>query len=459
MKYSNKKLFIWILEYNNPTKFETKKEIRDDYDGVIDDILLRDRDIEIIKDKPAKLRQMTDKYNVVLRFEQLGQSCGIYDGPSGKEYVEGATVFDSLPNLVIKDMKSGRCKFILFNYDINSNLFYGYKTLQAEMERRKIPYESVTIVDSESTCYRYKDILPELKLDIFWIQWWGIACSDWISSRVDIKEFYLNTKIRPYYFLTLNQTPKVHRSFLIGELVKNYNIHKGLASIGDGDNNAISENRRNMLFTEGLYSHIKDFKGQQSNNWPWIGEYTKQNYLDSYFNITCANEWRPGKELNTGMNDGYVIQEGDDIGKRQFFVEEAIKLMDNKQKPYMTDGHPELFGGECSFGTVLTEKIWKPIANCQPFIFLGVTEELKALREMGFETFDIDESYDEEQSGRKRFNMIMKEINKLCGMPKEKIHNWYWDQWEILEHNFNHYLGDWKQKELEKYFEIYEWKD
>jgi hypothetical protein len=85
----------------------------------------------------------------------------------------------------------------------------------------------------------------------------------------------------------------------------------------------------------------------------------------------------------------------------------------------------------------LTEKVFKPIINFQPFLFVAFPGALQLLKELGFKTFDgfIDESYDNEMDESVRINMINDEINRLCKLSKEEIHNWYWSMEEILIHN------------------------
>ena len=65
---------------------------------------------------------------------------------------------------------------------------------------------------------------------------------------------------------------------------------------------------------------------------------------------------------------------------------------------------------------------------------------MKELKKLGFKTFHpyIDESYDEEISANKRFSMIETEIDKLCSMSKQEIHDWYWSMEEIYKYNYNH---------------------
>jgi hypothetical protein len=73
----------------------------------------------------------------------------------------------------------------------------------------------------------------------------------------------------------------------------------------------------------------------------------------------------------------------------------------------------------------LSEKIWKPVGHCQPFILAGPSQSLKHIKESyGFKTFHpyIDESYDNELNDIKRIKMIETEIEKFSKKTKsEKI--------------------------------------
>lgn len=94
----------------------------------------------------------------------------------------------------------------------------------------------------------------------------------------------------------------------------------------------------------------------------------------------------------------------------------------------------------------ITEKISKPLANMQPFLFASFPGALQFLRELGFKTFDgfIDESYDLETDATKRMIMIGNEVERLCSMTKQEIHDWYWSQWDILQHNQHTLKMFWK---------------
>lgn len=91
----------------------------------------------------------------------------------------------------------------------------------------------------------------------------------------------------------------------------------------------------------------------------------------------------------------------------------------------------------------LTEKVFKPIVNFQPFFMVAYPGALALLRELGFKTFEpfIDESYDVESDSVRRLAMIAKEIKRLSDMPIGELHSLYWKMEEILVHNYNHFLN------------------
>jgi hypothetical protein len=88
----------------------------------------------------------------------------------------------------------------------------------------------------------------------------------------------------------------------------------------------------------------------------------------------------------------------------------------------------------------ISEKVFRPIINLQPFLLFGDYGSLRKLKELGFKTFSpfIDESYDMEQDHGKRLLMLRKELLKLNSMPLQEIHDWYYSITDILIHNQTH---------------------
>jgi hypothetical protein len=113
----------------------------------------------------------------------------------------------------------------------------------------------------------------------------------------------------------------------------------------------------------------------------------------------------------------------------------------NNKKEWYADSYFHLVT-ETFFGpnVFLSEKIFKPISNLQPFLVFGDYLTLAELKRLGFKTFEpfIDESYDSEIDPKKRILLLEKELLKLKNIPIEELHNWYYSIIDILLYNQKH---------------------
>lgn len=116
-----------------------------------------------------------------------------------------------------------------------------------------------------------------------------------------------------------------------------------------------------------------------------------------------------------------------DINPKNIYVDSYINIVTE------TNGWDEM-------DAFWSEKIWRPILNLQPFIFIGPFNSLRRLQQWGFKTFHpfIDESYDNERDMTTRIHMIEKELVKFKNMSITEIHNWYYSITDILIHNQKH---------------------
>ena len=92
----------------------------------------------------------------------------------------------------------------------------------------------------------------------------------------------------------------------------------------------------------------------------------------------------------------------------------------------------------------LTEKIFKPIVMCQPFIIYAGPGALDYLKSYGFKTFsDIwDESYDLEPDHDRRRAMIKKLVEDLCSIDDQKFCEILEKCLSIVEYNQKHFYSD-----------------
>ncbi len=89
----------------------------------------------------------------------------------------------------------------------------------------------------------------------------------------------------------------------------------------------------------------------------------------------------------------------------------------------------------------LTEKVFKAIKNCQPFVIAGACGSIKQLREMGYRTFDtvIDHSYDTIEDPTERWEAVCTEMCRIA--KSKKIHTMYTNCKDDLIHNQNLFLN------------------
>ncbi len=89
----------------------------------------------------------------------------------------------------------------------------------------------------------------------------------------------------------------------------------------------------------------------------------------------------------------------------------------------------------------LTEKVFRAIKNCQPFVLAGAMGSVSQLREMGYKTFDhvVDHSYDEIEDATERWEAVCTEMCRIA--KSKKTHSMYVDCKDDLIHNQNLFLN------------------
>jgi len=115
---------------------------------------------------------------------------------------------------------------------------------------------------------------------------------------------------------------------------------------------------------------------------------------------------------------------------------------------------------ECpNSGTIFfTEKIMKPLMNLQPFIVITSSGFIKALKSLGFKTYDglFDESYDDIEDRWERFDFITKEIDKILSKSPEQVRDLYEKYFEICVYNRNHLIQNFNLGNSKHYNKLFE---
>ena len=92
----------------------------------------------------------------------------------------------------------------------------------------------------------------------------------------------------------------------------------------------------------------------------------------------------------------------------------------------------------------LTEKIFKPIISQMPFVLVGPAHNLKYLREYGFKTFSpwIDESYDDIEDPILRMQAISRTMKDICNHSVSELEDMLKEMQPVLKHNYDRFYDN-----------------
>ncbi len=221
-------------------------------------------------------------------------------------------------------------------------------------------------------------------------------------------------------FLVLNRRPRPHRVVLFTEIMKDENLkNNSVISMGgvnidnpesDIDLWGANDLKSTMLVWENKYTKLidDDYKYDKSSGIEFLKSYdnTKNHFIDANPNYNLAFNINETLQTNTFVN---IITE-------------------------------TLFSNDTIF---LSEKIFKPIFTCQPFIVLGNPYTLRELKNLGFKTFDNfwDESYDEELNFSKRLEKILDILHLINEKSNEELLQLTRSMSDILRHNYENLIS------------------
>jgi len=88
----------------------------------------------------------------------------------------------------------------------------------------------------------------------------------------------------------------------------------------------------------------------------------------------------------------------------------------------------------------ISEKIWKPIRNCHPFLIVGTPGTLSHMRQLGFQTFApaIDERYDSLLDNEERMQALTDVIDDFAALDKSRQLDLLEQLHPALTHNARH---------------------
>jgi hypothetical protein len=316
-----------------------------------------------------------------------------------------------LDNILIKSVKNKKAK-IVFLYttegDWGTKQFH-FDWIDKLVDKYKLDNDDVLVITvnlkandnyngNKFTIIPYNfftnmDFLPIDKLDKYSLKQFENKYIKYIDNNK------INKKKN--HFVCFNGIPRLNRLLIFGTIKSNAKLNNTtILSLRNAQTNNSNAFYEEVLKTSTKENIINFFKNYDSNI----------NY--SY----DTNDW------NKIYNWGNVLNEDAHMNS---FLNIVTETMWNKESIF------------------LTEKTYKPMYMCQPFIIFGNPHSLKKLKEYGFKTFDKwwDESYDDELD----LNIRLEKITNIL----EEIANWDFDKCfeitnqmeEVLIHNYKRMIS------------------
>lgn len=217
------------------------------------------------------------------------------------------------------------------------------------------------------------------------------------------------------YFLMYNRnTSRMHRPWFVNLLYKNNLLDKGIYSLIKNEEYDEFIDKTNSYDSLGLdESNLNELKNNSKHFYP--------SFIEE--------------------EDGEVVS----------WYHNFLSRKDEYEKTYFTIVSETNSESDYCF---ITEKTVKPIMNLHPFFVLGNPGILDQLKRAGFKTFDTwwDESYDLENDFKKRCNILINEINKICNKSHDEMIELLKEMEDTLIYNKSHLQKLNRYKHYEKNF-------
>ena len=372
-----------------------------------------------------QIKKLSDKnipYNIFVKFYQFRHLVGVdVDNETIKDELSFFYHYlkDDKSKFITNDIKLGKCKLIFASLTEFSNedyhmYFDNFKNL---LKQYDILEENVLIFDYQNNMETLNEKY-ETNVKFKYYNWLMVAWQHYTKLPDTKSNFKNKDYIRDKYYMTLNKSvTKQHRLYLMYFLWNSNLLDKGFVSFFHEKD---SEQYKEQFF-DGLVGKLN--KGEVQKFYNWLND--NPLYVD--VNWQELKEYSQNNQMHSSAPNEIFIDKTDNAYKNSYFN-------------ILTESSFVESDIEGSLDFYLNERNVFPINAFQPYIAVNGQGHMKELKKLGFKTFHpyIDESYDEEVGANERFSMIETEIDKLCSMSKQEIHDWYWSMEKIYKHNYNH---------------------
>lgn len=305
-----------------------------------------------------------------------------------------------VPSHILEDVAAGICKIVFDvtdeTYDVTHSNPRGrvLNFVRNIANKYKLNKDQILICTGNLTPFKDLDYATVCSLYV-----WAEFC----KAKKDTSEVQINLinskKIRTKKILMLMHTPYPHRHRIAEALFKK---------------NLLADNEVSLYYIkERSASYFKylslTFDTNYLNSLPWI------------IDLTPLHKPKGKMFLNTNAelklyHDTYV----------NFTVDTFVENTSAHNGPYEKD---------------ISEKVFKPIIQMQPFVFYAQPGNLKLLKSFGYQTFDRwwDESYDNDDDAVIRLDKIVALFEKINNMTHKQLTEMLVEMLPVLEHNKNHH--------------------
>ena len=273
-----------------------------------------------------------------------------------------------------------------------------------------LPAENIRLLtESASIMDEVKKVAEQYQKPFIQVEWlrifeFNVRNSIYIpdSRKLDT----LNIKHYDKKFLNLNRRWRQHRPMFVGLL------------------------ELNDLLDKGYVSFCKNVDGQ---NWDSV-----YGYMMGSTQILCPELYQlfiDNKERLINIPDMFL--DTPELYVNQVQVDNNLDY--HYENTYFSVVNETNYFKDLGEGLFLSEKVFKPILKCHPFIIVSRPYSLVKLRELGYKTFSpyIDESYDNEKDDYKRLLMIVEEVKRLSNLDSNQLNEFLVGLKEIVEYNYN----------------------
>lgn len=220
-------------------------------------------------------------------------------------------------------------------------------------------------------------------------------------------------------FLCFNRVVRTHRTFLVSLLLKEKLVSNSYYS----------------YFPNG--AHVKREDPIDTN--PWF-IYNPHYFDDPNLFVEMQNSFNANLpnmpyKLNIEPDNNKVGVDSDDY---LYFENSWFSLVTETFFFPINSYVSEKYHATDDDGAFFSEKIFKPVQMCHPFILVSSCHSLKYFRKLGYQTFHpyIDESYDDIENHGERMLAIVKEVKRLNSLTLEEKQEWLKAVLPIAVHNY-----------------------